>query len=123
MPAGVIDRMIEASRAQLRVDARRSATLAGRAARIADRVGDRERLGRSLRAQANALSVGGDSRSAVQFHDRALALLEIHGSDADIARTLAASIQPLILLGEYDRALAAARRARRLYEAGKVGPL
>jgi CHAT domain-containing protein len=113
----VVDRLIDAARAQLRVDARRSAALAARAALIAERLDDRERLGCSLRARANALSVAGDNRTAVQLHGRALALLEAEGSDGEIARTLAASMQPLILLGEYDRALAAAARARRLYEA------
>jgi tetratricopeptide (TPR) repeat protein len=112
----VIDRLIDASRHHLRVDTARSRVLAESAAIVAGQLGDGERLGRSLRAQANALSVAGDNRAAVQLHDRALALLEAHGTSADVARTLAASIQPLILLGEYDRALAAAERARRLYE-------
>jgi tetratricopeptide (TPR) repeat protein len=112
----VVDRLIEAARSQLRIDACRSSVLAEAAAVIAERLDDRARLGRSFRARANALSVAGDNRAAADLHDRALALLETHGGDAEIARTLAASIQPLILLGDYDRARAAADRARGLYE-------
>ena len=39
------------------------------------------------------------------------------GNSAQEARTLSVSIQPLILLGEYDRALAAAERARAIFSA------
>ena len=83
---------------------------------MAEQIGNLECLGRSFRARANALSVSGDNRAAAELHGRALDLLEAHGSPGEIARTLAAAIQPLILLGEYDRALVNADRARVLYE-------
>ncbi|MBI3050374.1 MAG: CHAT domain-containing protein [Acidobacteria bacterium] len=113
----IADQLIQAARLQLRVNTRRSALLAEAATAIAESLQDPERLGRSLRARANALSVSGDNRAAARLHDRALALLDAHGNRAEVARTLNASIQPLILLGNYDGALAAAARARELFEA------
>lgn len=113
----IADQLLDASRRHLRIDTRRSLVLAEGSAAIAECLQDRQRLGLSFRAKANALSVSGDNRAAINLHDRALALLEAQGNDAEIARTLSASLQPLILLGEYDRALEAAERARRLFGA------
>ncbi len=43
-------------------------------------------------------------------------MFERAGDQTQIARTLSASIQPLILLGEYERAFAAAAGARRIFQ-------
>ena len=45
------------------------------------------------------------------MHKQAAALFEASGDDAELARTLSGSIQPLLLLGRYDQALAAGERA------------
>ena len=56
-----------------------------------------------------------DHRAAVERHDQALVLFEQAGDETQVARTLSASIQPLILLGDYERAFAAAARARKIF--------
>ena len=75
----------------------------------------RSRSGESLRAEANVLFALNEHRAAVEHHDQALALFEQVGDKTQIARTLSASIQPLILLGDYERAFAAAARAREIF--------
>lgn len=113
--ARVAQRLIEASRQQLRIDARRALHLAEGAEYIARRSGDERLHGLSLRAMANALSVTGDNQRAVECHGRAIGAFTGAGDDRELARTLSAFVQPLILLGRYDEALDAAARARELF--------
>src|SRR2546426_2178332 len=49
------------------------------------------------------------------MHQRAVELFEAAGEDLELARTLSGSIQPLLLLGRYDQALAAGDRARTIF--------
>jgi len=108
-------RLLDASRERLRVDTRASLVLARAAETIAGRLNDRHILGQSHRAAANALSVAGRAREALVLHDQAVAAFEDVGDEQELARTLNASIQPLILLGQYDRALRTAARAHELF--------
>jgi CHAT domain-containing protein len=85
------------------------------AASVARRIADPALLGVNVRAEANALYALNHHRAAVERHDQALAVFEQVGDATQIARTLSASIQPLILLGEYERAFAAAARARAIF--------
>jgi len=80
-----------------------------------------------LRTKANALYACGQNRAAVEHHEQATKIYEALGDQKEAARTLNSSIQPLILLGEYDRAFAATERAReiftRLGETRRIGIL
>jgi CHAT domain-containing protein len=109
--------LIEQSRELLRVDFHRALTCAQDASAIATDIGDERLLAISTRAQANALSVGGNNQLSVEHHIKAIAAFEHLGDDAELARTLSASLQPLLLMGRYDQALASAERARTLFEA------
>jgi CHAT domain-containing protein/tetratricopeptide (TPR) repeat protein len=109
--------LIEQSRELLRVDFHRALTCAQEAAALATKIGDERLLAISTRAQANALSVGGNNQLSVEHHVTAIAAFEQLGDDAELARTLSASLQPLLLIGRYDEALASAERARTLFEA------
>src|SRR5713101_4947788 len=53
--------------------------------------------------------------AALSHHEQALELYESLGLWKEAARTLSSSIQPLILLGEYDRAFQASERAREIF--------
>ena len=99
----------------VRKDLRKANELAELALTLADRLGDKESQAYAFRARANALWYVGESRQAADLHAKAVELFEETGHPVEAARTLSSSIQPLILLGEYDRAMAAADRARDIY--------
>jgi tetratricopeptide (TPR) repeat protein len=84
---------------------------------IANRVGDAETVGQSLRAKANAHYALGQNKTALEYHEKALRLFRSLGHAEQVARTLSSSIQPLILQGLYRRAFAAAREARKIFTA------
>jgi CHAT domain-containing protein len=109
--------LIGQSRDLLRVDFHRALLCAQEAAAIATEIGDERLIAISTRAQANALSVGGNNQLSVEHHLAAIAAFEKLGDDAELARTLSASLQPLLLIGRYEAALASAERARTLFEA------
>jgi CHAT domain-containing protein len=117
MRVEVVERLTEAVQEHLRVDTARALGLAEAAVAIARTLGDKETLARSLRAKANALYLVGDNRSSVELHQQSLALFEELVQPNEAARTLNASIQPLALLGQYNRAFAAAKRARKIFAA------
>ncbi len=109
--------LIEQSRELLRVDFHRALTCAQEAAAIAREIGDARLFALSTRAEANALSVGGNNQLSVERHAQAIAAFQQLEDHAELARTLSASLQPLLLIGRYEEALAAAERARTLFEA------
>jgi CHAT domain-containing protein len=100
---------------RIRVDAQESARLAEAAIEIAQMLNSKECLALGLRAKANALYAAGDNRAAVELHDRAFQLFEELQDWNEAARTLSASIQPLILLGEYTRAFSVSESAREIF--------
>ena len=104
--------LLEQSREQLRVDFNRSLALAQNARQVAEEIGDERLRALALRAAANALSVGGKNQNSIEHHTEAIAAFEGVGDDPELARTLSACMQPLLLLGRYDEALEAAARAR-----------
>jgi tetratricopeptide (TPR) repeat protein len=67
------------------------------------------------RAVGNARHVLGDNRAALRSHAASLRLFESVRAESEIGRTENARIQPFILLGKYDHAQRAARRARRIF--------
>jgi tetratricopeptide (TPR) repeat protein len=100
---------------KIRVDAREALKLAETVVLIARKVDCEECLALALRAKADALYGSGQNRAAVEHHDQAYEVYASCDSWLEAARTLSHSIQPLILLGEYDRAFAAAERAREIF--------
>lgn len=98
-----------------RVDTRQALRLAEAALLIARRLRRKEDLALALRAKGNALHACGRNRAAVEHHARASKLFESLELWKEAARTLSSSIQPLNLIGEYDRAFAAAARAREIF--------
>jgi len=75
----------------------------------------RREIALALRAKANALFASDDNLGAVEHHDQAFKSTKRLKIWKEAARTLSNSIQPLILLGEYDRAFAASERARQIF--------
>jgi tetratricopeptide (TPR) repeat protein len=104
---------------KIRVDAREALRLAEAVLLIARSLRRREDLALALRAKANALYACGSNRAAVEHHDQAYEIYASRGNWKEAARTLSNSIQPLILLGEYDRAFAASQQAREIF--GRLG--
>jgi len=100
---------------RVRVSTQEALHLAEAAILIAHRLKHKEALALALRAKANALYSAGDNRAATELHQKSFQLYESLGSWREAARTLSSSIQPLILLGEYDEAFRAAERAREIF--------
>jgi CHAT domain-containing protein/Tfp pilus assembly protein PilF len=100
---------------KIRADAKQALHLAEATLLIARRLRRKDDIGLALRAKANALYASGDNRGAVEYHEQAIRIYESLHIDKEAARTLSSAIQPLILLGEYDRALAASERAREIF--------
>jgi CHAT domain-containing protein/tetratricopeptide (TPR) repeat protein len=101
---------------KVRVSTQEALNLAEAAVLIAKRLRRKESLALGLRAKANALYSSGDNRAAIEHHQRAFKLYESLGIWKEAARTLSSSIQPMILIGEYDQAFQAAERAREIFE-------
>lgn len=115
--ADVVAQLCEQTRQSWRVDTKHSLEIARCALLVAERLGEPLPLAQSWRTLANALYFCGHNREAIHAHERALAGFEPLNDRTEIARTLSASIQPLILVGEYDRAHRAAARAREIFAA------
>jgi CHAT domain-containing protein len=100
---------------RIRVDTKEALRLADAGLLIAQKLSGKEEIALGFRAKANALYASGDNQAAVVHHQRATELYKSLGNEKEAARTLSNSIQPLILLGEYDRASAAAEQAREIF--------
>jgi CHAT domain-containing protein/tetratricopeptide (TPR) repeat protein len=101
---------------EVRVDTHRAERSADIAIELAEALGDRTSLAKSLRAKANALYALDHHAAATKLHEQAITLFEEVGDQSELARTLSGSIQPLLLLGRYDQALAAGERARKIFQ-------
>src|SRR5262249_12740301 len=82
---------------------------------IGSRLKRKDALTLSLRAKANALYSSGDNRAATELHRRAFQLYESANDSKKTARTLSTSIQPLILLNEYDQTFHTAESAKKIF--------
>jgi CHAT domain-containing protein len=100
----------------IRADTSKALPVAEIAVIIAGRLRDTESLAQGLRAKANALYGLGRNGAAIDYHRKALTLFRSVDNAEQVARTLSSSIQPLILRGHYDLALAAAREAQSIFE-------
>jgi CHAT domain-containing protein len=100
---------------RIRVDAKQALLLSEGTLLIAQKLGRKEEIALALRAKGNALFASDDNLGAVEHHDQAFKIYEALKIWKEAARTMSNSIQPLILLGEYDRAFAASERAREIF--------
>lgn len=104
---------------KVRVDTHQARALADAALFAACKIGRREDIALGLRAKANALYASGENKVAVEHHEEAYRLYSELGNAREAARTLSSSIQPLILLGQYDRAFRAYESARKIFRESK----
>ena len=111
----VVEQLAQLVLERVRVSTREALHLAEAAVLIAKKLKRKEFLALALRQKANALYSSGDNRAAVEYHEQAFRLYESQGHWKEAARTLSTSIQPMILLGEYDKAFQAAERAREIF--------
>jgi CHAT domain-containing protein len=100
---------------KIRMDTKEALRLAEAAVLIGNKLRRKEDIALGTRAKANALYACGDNRAAVEHHEQAIEMYESLGIVKEAARTLSSSIQPLILLGEYDRAFKSSERAREIF--------
>jgi tetratricopeptide (TPR) repeat protein len=100
---------------RVRVSTNEALHLAEAAILIAKRLRRKEAHALALRAMANALYSTGNHRAAIDHHHRAVQIYESLRAWKEMARTLSSSIQPMILVGEYDRAFQAVERAREIF--------
>jgi CHAT domain-containing protein len=110
-----VTRLSEAVPQKVRVDVNEAMALADVALLIARKLRRPESVAQSLRAKGNALYALNEHAAAVERHDEAARLFAKAGQPHEVARTLSTSIQPLILLGAYQRAEAAAMQAREIF--------
>ena len=113
----IVKQLDEAVSHVVRVDLDKARHLAIAAATVANRLDDAESHAYAARALANSLWFRGRNEQAAQHHSRATDLFEHAGNRMEAGRTLSSSIQPLILLGKYECALDAAKRARKIFSA------
>jgi CHAT domain-containing protein len=111
----VVERLARLVVERIRIDTRQAVNLSEAAVLIARKMRKKESLALGLRAKANALYACGNNAAAVEHHEKAVELYEALNNEKEAARTLSSSIQPLILLGEYDKAFKAADRAREIF--------
>jgi tetratricopeptide (TPR) repeat protein len=113
--ADVVERLGDAVIQRFRVDVKEAMALAEAAELIARDLGGAEPLAHALRAKGNALFGMNDHRAAVERFEEAGRLFAEARKPIEVGRTFSTSIQPLILLGEYQRAEEAAGRAREIF--------
>ncbi len=111
----VVEQLAQLVIEKVRVSTREALHLAEAAVLIAKKLKRKEFLALALRQKANALYSSGDNRAAIEYHEQAFRLYESLGQWKEAARTLSTSIQPMILLGEYDKAFQAAERAQEIF--------
>src|SRR5215472_4492014 len=117
--ASFVAELVETVRTLVKVDLKKACALADAAVTIANKLGDKESRAFALRAKANTYWSLGQNKQASELHAQAVQLFEEVGKPVEAGRTLSISIQPLILLGEYERAHAAAERARSIFVAAQ----
>src|SRR5271170_943297 len=115
MRGEVVKQLADLVLEKIRVDTKEALHLAEAAVLIGRKLRRKEDIALGTRAKANALYAFGDNRAAVEHHQQAIELYEALGNLKETARTLSSSIQPLILLGEYDRAFQSSEKAREIF--------
>jgi tetratricopeptide (TPR) repeat protein len=111
----VVARIDDLATGRTKVDLNQAEALAEAAALIAGKLGTPAALAHGLRARGNVLYARNDHKAAVAHHEKAARLFGRARLPTEVGRTLSTSIQPLILLGEYQRAEKAAAEARAIF--------
>jgi CHAT domain-containing protein len=111
----VIQELNAATQQEFRINTKNALSLAEAAILAARHTRNSPLLAQSYRMKANVLAAGGDYTAAVELYDSALALFAKNKDDEGIGRTLAAAIQPHIMIGNYDRAFDLAARAQKIF--------
>uniref|UniRef100_Q022I9 TPR repeat-containing protein n=1 Tax=Solibacter usitatus (strain Ellin6076) TaxID=234267 RepID=Q022I9_SOLUE len=110
-----VEQLAELARTKVRVDAVESLRYAEAALAIARGIGDDQSEARGKRAKANSLWFLNQNRPAVELYEQAIWLYGKCGNETEIGRTMSSAIQPLIRLGEYDRAVQWVEQARAIF--------
>ena len=111
----VVNELNAAALAAMQINATNALSLAEAGISIAKKLRNKTLLAQSFRVKGNVLSAAGNHRLACLFYAQSLRAFEKIKDDEGIARTLTAAIQPEIMLGEYDKAFAAATRAGEIF--------
>jgi CHAT domain-containing protein len=111
----VVSTLADRVRQEINVNIANAQKLAEIATLVAEAIGSKSALAKSLRAKANTLYAMDQHAAAIEMHRKAASLFEEAGEKQELARTLSGSIQPCLLLGRYDEALAAGERARAIF--------
>ncbi|HLQ49907.1 MAG TPA: tetratricopeptide repeat protein, partial [Terriglobales bacterium] len=109
--------LAELVRRYARMDPRQALAVAEFSVAVAQKLNNREALANGLLAMSNGLYVMGQNRAALEHNAQSAEIFRSLGKSTDLARALNASIQPHILLGEYEQATAAAEEARQIFRA------
>lgn len=115
--ADLVRELTDLVRSHGRVNTREALLLAEFAVALAHELNDQAALAQSLLAKGGALYGVGEHRASIQHNSQAVQIFRTLGMTTDLARTLNASIQPHILLGEYEQAMAAVEEARAIFQA------
>ena len=111
----VVSLLTDRARQEINVNIASAQRTAEIAMLVSEAIGSKVALARSQRAKANTLYAMDQHAAAIEMHRSAASLFEAAGEKHELARTLSGSIQPYLLLGRYDEALAAAECAREIF--------
>lgn len=112
----IVEQLYEEVVKLVRADVRKADRLAQAANRIAQRLPDDACRALACRASGHVALARGHYADALRSYERALSLYRRLGRDAEVGRTLyGGSLQALIYLGQYDKALVWSNEARRIF--------
>jgi tetratricopeptide (TPR) repeat protein len=100
-----------------RDDVDRALRLAGLASWLAEILDDDYCRARSARAMGHPLQLKGQLRESLAEYQKALDLFRKLKLDSEVAITLSSSLQPLILLGNYEESRVREEKARKIFKA------
>jgi tetratricopeptide (TPR) repeat protein len=100
-----------------REDTERALQLAGLAVWLAESLNDDYCRGRSARATGHVLQLKGKLRESLAEYEKALDLFAKLNLESDVAITLSSSLQPLMLVGNYEESRLREEKARRIFKA------
>jgi tetratricopeptide (TPR) repeat protein len=104
-----------------RDDVDRALQRANLASWLADLLGDDYCRARSARAMGHPLQLKGKLRESLAEYQKALDIFTKLKLDSEVGITLSSSLQPLILLGNYEESRLREEKARKIFKAQKDG--
>ena len=115
--ANVVGWLTDVVRRYIRMDTKQALAIAEFNVSLARTLRDQDALANALLWLGNALYNTGRHKEALDENAQALCLFRQLGKRSDVARTLNASIQPMLLLGRYEEATRAAEEASAIFRA------